>query len=107
MIWLYVNTVVPLNFYSGGLPETDTDIEEMDTGNDSEVNLKGTKRKDPPLVLHDSSEDEDEDEDPNGDDLVDDLMQRNRETEQQNRELEMKLKTVCCLQSHIMFRRNI
>ena len=86
------DTEPPINFYGGNIPETDTDNEAMDTGNDSEVNSKGTKRKDPPLDLHNSSEEEDEDEEPNGDDLVDNLMQRNRETEQHNRKLEMNLK---------------
>ena len=82
-----------MNFYGvSNLPENDTDNEAMETGNDTEVNSKGTKRKDPPLIINNSSEEEEEDEEPNGSDLVDELMQRNKETEQHNRELEMKLK---------------
>ena len=64
--------------------------EPSKTGNDTEMNTKGTKRKDPALVINNSSEEEDEE--PHGGDLVNELMQRNSEIEQHNRELEMKLK---------------
>ena len=44
---LFGDTEPPLNFYTTNPPENDNDFEDMETEIDTEVNMKGTKRKDP------------------------------------------------------------
>ena len=58
----------------------------MDEGNDAEGNAKGLKRKVPPMVDEHSSED-DEEEEVGETELVENLVQSNREAEQRNQEL--------------------
>ena len=74
----------PLNFYNP-VPEFESETEAMDEGNDAE-GTKGLKRKVPPMVDEHSSEDEEEEEVGEAE-LVENLVQTNREAEQRNQEL--------------------
>ena len=89
---LFGDTDPPMNFYGSNPPENDKDSEDMETETETEVNMKGTKQKDSQLLVNHSSEEDGDEEPQQGGDIINDLLQQNLETQQLNRELEMKLK---------------
>ena len=85
---LFGATTDSFKFYGSSRPETETDLSDMDTENEELQNNK--KRKQAPVLEHQSSDDEGEQAP--GAVLVDSLIQQNNETLEKNQELEQMLK---------------